>query len=485
MELRDYLVVLRKYWLSIVAITVLGIAAAACISLLMKPVYTAQTAVFLSVNGGNSASDLVQGANYASNQVNSFAQVVTTPVVLQPVIDKLGLDTTPAELAKSITTTIPTNTAIVQIAVKDTSAAQSATIAQAVSESLVAGVQKLSPADTTGSQTVAATILTPATVPTAWTSPNVLLNLALGFLVGLAIGVGQALLRNILDLSIRDEDDVARATDHSVIVRIPFDPSTGDHPLIGTGDTYSPRTEAYRRLRTNLQFVDVGSGRQHRTFVMTSSLASEGKTTTAINVATSLAEIGDRVLLIDGDLRRPQVARSLGIDGSVGLTTLLIGRAQPADVIQRYGASDLHVLPSGQIPPNPTELLGSDAMGSLLEVVTARYDTVIIDAAPLLPVADGAILAAQTHGALVVAACGEATIPDLRDAIGSLDQVNATTLGVILNKSRSHSDAYYYYYDETNDPKATHRKKKKRRSSSSSERSAQRRQAAARRASSG
>ena len=448
MELRDYLTVLRKYWLSIVAITIVGVAAAAGVSLLTKPVYTAQTVVYLSVRGGDSASDLMQGANYASNQVRSYAQVVTTPAVLQPVIDELGLTITSAELAQNVSTTIPTNTALIDISVNDTSATQSAAVAQAVSESLVSAVQKLSPTDNNGTQTAVATILTPATVPTSWTSPRVTLNLALGLLVGLALGVGQALLRNVLDLSIRTEDDVARATDHSVIVRVPYDAGAAEHPLIVTTDAFSPRTEAYRRLRTNLQFVDVGVGGQRRTFVVTSSLASEGKTTTAINIASSLAEIGDRVLLIDGDLRRPQVARYLGIDGSVGLTTLLIGLAQPADVIQRYGSSGLHVLPSGQVPPNPTELLGSDAMGSLLETVNGRYDTVIIDAAPLLPVADGAILAARTQGALVVAACGESTVPDLRDAIASLDQVNAKTLGVILNKSRSHSDQYYYY-DQT------------------------------------
>ena len=481
MELRDYLTVLRKYWLSIVALTIAGVAVAAGVSLLTTPIYTAQTSVFLSVRGGDSAADLVQGANYATTQVRSYAQAVTTPAVLQPVIDELGLKLTPAQLAEDVSTTIPTNTAFIEISVNDTDAVQSATIAQKVSESLVATVQKLSPTDTNGAQTVAATIMTPATVPTSWTSPRVTLNLALGLLVGLALGVGQALLRNVLDLSIRTEDDVARATDHSVIVRVPFDAAAGEHPLVATTDAFSPRTEAYRRLRTNLQFVDVGVGGEHRAFVVTSPLAAEGKTTTAINIASSLAEIGDRVLLIDGDLRRPQVARYLGIDGSVGLTTLLIGLAQPADVIQRYGSNGLHVLPSGQMPPNPTELLGSDAMGSLLDVVNARYDTVIVDAAPLLPVADGAILSARTQGALIVVACGESTVPDLRDSVASLDQVNAKTLGVILNKSRSHSDQYYYY-DYSDQSTGTHHKTHSKRSATRQRQvqAAQRRQAARR-----
>ena len=445
MELRDYLTVLRKYWISIVACTLVGLAAAASVTMLMKPTYTSETSVFLLVRGGDSTSDLVQGATYATNQVRSYAQVVTTPAVLDPVVRSLNLNMTPAQLANHVTVTIPTNTALINIAVTTTDAAQAAQIAQAVSDSLVEEVKVLSPPDQAGVQPVVATILTPAVVPTEWTTPRVSLNLALGLLAGLAIGVGQAIVRNVLDLTIRTEEDVARATNHSVIAKIPFDPDADEQPLVMYANSQSPRAEAYRRLRTNLQFLDVGSGRRQRRFVVTSSVAGEGKSTSAINIATTLADAGDRVLLIDADLRRPKVADYLGIDGSVGLTTVLIGRAKLADVIQEVGRSGLHVLTSGATPPNPAELLGSAAMAALLDSVAHSYGTVILDAAPLLPVTDTAILSALADGAIIVAASNQVKVPELAAAVDTLDQINSQTFGIVLNKTRVASDNYYYY----------------------------------------
>ena len=442
MELRDYLSTLRKYWVSIMLFTIAGIALSAGASMLMTPTYTAQTAIMVSVSGGNTVGEMQAGANFASTQVRSYAQVATTPYVLQPVINKLGLQISASDLARNVTATIPTNTAIIQIAVVGTDANQSAVIAQEVTESLVRAIQALAPINSD----INVTITTPATVPTKWTTPNIPLNLALGLIVGLALGVGQALLRHALDLTIRTAEDVARATDHSVITKVPFDPDAVHNPLIMQIDPHSPRAEAYRRLRTNLQFLDAGLGRRRRRFVITSSIAGEGKSVTSINIATTLAESGDSVLLIDADLRLPKVAHYLDLDNSVGLTTVLIGRAQFDDVVQPVGRSGLHVLTCGQTPPNPTELLGSRSMQALLDKVAQRYDTVILDAAPLLPVTDTMILSALVDGTLIVAASGTVAVPQLRDAIASLDKVNSVTLGIILNKIKLTGKQSYYYY---------------------------------------
>ncbi len=447
MELRDYVAVLRKYWVSIVGVTLLGIATAAAVTLATPPTYTARTAVFISVRGGDSASELLQGANYATNQVRSYAQVATTPTVLQPVIDKLGLQTTPADLAEAVTASIPTNTAIVEVAVTDHDPELSARIAQATSEQLVATVDQLSPADASGKRAVVATIVTPATVPLEKTTPRTSLNLAVGLLAGLLLGFGQAVLRNTLDRSIRTEDDVARATDHSVIAKIPFDPDAAEHPLVMFTDPHSLRAEAYRKLRTNLRFLDVAKGTDNHSFVITSSVAGEGKSTTSINLASTLAESGERVLLIDADLRRSRVAKYLNIEGSVGLTTVLIGRATLEDVVQPIGNGTFHVVAAGEIPPNPAELLASDAMKRVIERATSQYDTVVLDAAPLLPVTDAAILSTMTGGAVIVAGSGVVTVPELEDSVSTLGQVNGTTLGIVLNKAKvGSSDGYYYHY---------------------------------------
>lgn len=466
MELRDYVAVLRKYWVSIVGVTLLGLATSAVITLVTPPSYTARTAVFISVRGGDTAGELLEGANYATNQVRSYAQVATTPTVLQPVIDKLGLQTTPALLADAVTASIPANTAIIEISVVDRDPELSAQIAQASSEQLVVTVDQLSPSDASGKRAVVATIVTPATVPLEKTTPRTSLNLAAGALAGLVLGFGQALLRNTLDRSVRTEDDVARATDHSVIAKVPFDADAGEHPLVMFTDPRSPRAEAYRKLRTNLRFLDVVKGTEKNSFVVTSSVAGEGKSTTSINLASTLAEGGERVLLIDADLRRSTVAKYLNIEGSVGLTTVLIGRASLEDVVQPIGNAGFNVVAAGEIPPNPAELLASDAMKRVLEEATSSYDTVVLDAAPLLPVTDAAILSTMTGGALIVAGSGVVTAPELEDSIATLDQVSGVTLGIVLNKARvGSSDGYYYQYKNDDTGKRKARRDRVRRAS--------------------
>lgn len=444
MELTDYLNVLRKYWISVVAAALAGLALGAGYSLLSKPTYTAATSVYLSVQSGNTAGELNSGSTYAENQVTSYAQIVKTPIVLQPVIDRLQLGMTAERLAGKVTATVPSSTAIIKVSVVTGEPELTAAIANEIGSQLVVTVQHLSPAASNGTKNVQATIVTPATVPTSWTTPKVTTNLALGLVLGLMLGVGQAVLRDTLDTTVRNEADVAKVTDSSVIGVIGYDEDAAQNPLIVQAGPHSPRAEAYRRLRTNIQFLEVGD--RSNTIVVTSSIPDEGKSTTAINIASILAEAGDSVLLIDADLRKPSVAKYLNLEGSVGLTTILIGRAQLADVMQPFGEGKLQVLPAGQIPPNPSELLGSKAMKQLLEEAAQKFDIVIIDSPPLLPVTDSAILTRITGGALVVVGSGTVTRPQLRGALDSIEDVDGKVLGLVLNKLHVEDAGYYRYH---------------------------------------
>jgi polysaccharide biosynthesis transport protein len=181
--------------------------------------------------------------------------------------------------------------------------------------------------------------------------------------------------------------------------------------------------------------------------VVTSSISSEGKSTTAINLAITLADAGSRVALVDADLRRPSIADYMGLEGEVGLTTVLIGLASLEDAIQPWGNSGLHVMPSGQVPPNPSELLGSRSMVTLLEQLTSQYDIVLVDTPPLLPVTDAAILAKITGGALVVAAADNLHRQQLADGLGALEDVGARVLGVVLNRLPHKQLNAYSSYD--------------------------------------
>lgn len=444
MEANDYITVLRKYRTSVLSLILAGVMAALALTLLSVPTYTATTSIFLTVQSANSAGELNQGSTYAENQVRSYAQVVTKPIVLQPVIDKLGLDLTPAKLARLVSATVPLDTAIIEIAVTTDDAERTAEIANAISSQVVETVGELSPSGSGGTKSVQATVISPAAVPTDWTTPKVVQILLLGTLLGLFLGVGQALLRNSLDTRVITEGDIGTVTDRSVIGTIGFDPDAQEHPLIFQADPHSLRAEAYRRLRTNLQFLELGDRR--RSFVITSSVEGEGKTTTAINAASTLADAGQSVLLIDADLRRPKVADYLNLEGSVGLTTVIIGRADLADVVQPLGERGLHVLTAGQVPPNPSELLGSDAMRRILQEAVDTYDTVVIDSPPLLPVTDSAILSALTGGALVVVGSGTVTRPQLGGALDSLEAVGGHVLGLVLNKLRTQDAGHYGYH---------------------------------------
>ena len=260
--------------------------------------------------------------------------------------------------------------------------------------------------------------------------PARVVALRLGALLGLALGIAIALLREVLDTRIRDERGLKLVTELPVVGSMTFDPKAKQRPLVVHSDPLSPRSEAYRTLRTNLQFVEV-DGRS-RTFVVTSSTPSEGKSSTAANLALALADAGETVILIDADLRKPKVAEYMNIDGSVGLTDVLIGRAELVDAVQMWGESSLYVLPSGQIPPNPSELLGSKSMQALITQLETEFDWVLFDAPPLLPVTDAAVLSRNTAGAIMVVASGKATRHQLDVALGMLENVDAPVAGVVL-----------------------------------------------------
>ncbi len=430
LELRDYITVLRKGWVLILVLALVGVAAAAGFSLLKKPVYSASAQVFVSTETSGSASDLAQGNTFTQQRVLTYSNLVSTPIVLLPVISSLKLDMTADQLAKMVTATAPTSTTLIAISVSDTDPVQAADIANATSQSLTNVVQDIEATDANGASTVKLTRVKQADVPSAPISPNVPVNVALGLLVGLALGVGIAVLRETLDNRVRTELDVEKLSDKPVVGGIAFDSKAAERPLIVQVDPRSPRAESFRTLRTNLQFLDLGTG--SRTFVMTSSVQSEGKSTTIANLAIALDSAGFRVILIDADLRRPRVAQYMDVDGSAGLTDVLIGRASLEDVAHPWGRGNMVVLPSGAIPPNPSELLGSRAMQDLIATLEQQFDYVLFDAPPLLPVTDAAILAKKASGAILAVAAGKTHKGQLSAAVASLENVGAPIAGFVI-----------------------------------------------------
>jgi capsular exopolysaccharide synthesis family protein len=442
-ELRDYITVLRKGWILILVLALAGVAVAATYSIVKKPVFSASAQVFVSTQSSGSVSDLVQGSTFTQQRVTTYANLVTTPIVLLPVASSLKLKLTAAQLASMVTADAPLNTTLIQITATSTDAVQAANIANATSQSLTNVVQQIEATGATDTSQVKLTRVQEAQVPTAPVSPKVPLNIVLGLLIGLALGVGIAVLRQALDNRVRNEADVERISSAPIVGGIAYDAKASTRPLIVHADPRSPRAESFRTLRTNLQFLDI-EGRA-RTFVVTSAIQSEGKSTTVANLAITLENAGYRVIVIDADLRRPKLANYMGLDGTVGLTDVLIGRAELQDVAQPWGKGNLHVLPAGQIPPNPSELLGSHQMQVLIQNLEQHYEYILFDAPPLLPVTDAAILAKSASGAIVVVAAGRTLKNQLSGAVATLENVGAPVSGFVLTMMPTKGpDAYGY-----------------------------------------
>jgi capsular exopolysaccharide synthesis family protein len=430
LELREYFRVLRSSWVLISIIVICALGATSLYTILKAPEYVATTKVFVSAESASSVTDLTQGNTFTQQVVQSYTDIVTTPIVLHSVVNDLSLGITEAALAKKISASAAVNTVVIQISVTDKSADTSAAIANSVASSLTRVVSKLSPSTSSGTAPVKVTIVQKAQPPLAPSSPNVPLNIALGLVVGLILGVAAAVIRSLSDTRIRDTHDISAVTDAPVLGGIAFDSGASTRPLIVQDDPRSPRAESFRSLRTNLQFLEYGGRPQ--SFVFTSPLQGEGKTTTVANLAIALTDNGMKVVVVDADLRRPRLAEVFGLEGAVGLSDVLIGLVSLDDALQEWGTQSLKVLPAGQKPPNPSELLGSQSMADIINTLTEWFDIVLVDAPPLLPVTDAAILSKRTGGAIVMAAAGKTHRAQLKSAMSVLSAVGATPLGVVM-----------------------------------------------------
>jgi capsular exopolysaccharide synthesis family protein len=462
LELKDYIRIVRKRWRIIVAVMLVVVAAAAAATVLSPKVYEARTQLFVSTSGGSDSGALLSGSSFTQQRVKSYADVITTPSVLNPVIETLKLDTTAVKRGAQITATVPLDTVLIEVDVTSTNPAQAAQIADAVGKQFTQTVSDLESVSTGKSSPVKVTVVSTPTVPIAPISPKPTRNLALGVVLGLLLGLGLALLRDLLDTTIKNEKDCAGVTDATVIGGIAFDSDAPKRPLIVQSDPHNPRAEAFRALRTNLQFVDVAN--HPRSIVFTSSVPGEGKTTTTANLAITMAAGGARVCLVEGDLRRSRLTEYMGMDGSVGLTNVLIGQAELGDVLQQFADTSVYVVGAGSVPPNPSELLGSTAMIDTLRELESRFDTVIIDSPPLLPVTDAAVLSTIAGGTVVVVGAGLVDRDQLTRSLQSLEAVNGRVLGLVVNLLPTKGADSYYYYREGYAPETPRQRAKDGRS---------------------
>ncbi len=433
MELQDYLRILRQRWLFIGLTTLVALAFALLFTLTATPQYQSSARLFVSTSQSDS-SDAYQGGLFSQQRVKSYANLLTGEEISRRVVDRLDLDVSPRLLASTITATVQPDTVVLSISVTDPSASMARKLTQAVAEEFVTYVAELETAPGKSTAPVKATIVDRATTPGSPVSPQPVRNVGLALILGLLIGGGLAVVRDSSDSRVMTDEDLDEATRSApVLGNIHFDKSAARQPLISDLKGHAPRAEAFRVLRTNLQFINV-DGESNKVFVITSAVPGEGKSSTACNLALIHAEAGQRVLLIEGDLRRPKATQYLGLENTVGVTTVLLGRVSLEQSVQPV-LHNFDLLASGSTPPNPAELLQSAAMRNLIADARADYDIVLIDAPPLLPVTDAAILAASTDGAILVVHHGSTTREQAQAAVARLGSVDARLVGTIVNMS--------------------------------------------------
>lgn len=437
----------RWAWL-IILCPIVAVIIATLVTWRLPSVYEAQ--VSLLVRPSQPLKVDVGAAGLTSDQIlRTYARLMTERPLLQQVISDQSLPTDPVGLSKQITVTPEPNTLILDVAVRDTDPGRARDTANTLVNDFITHIKQIQQTESknpTASSADNLVVESPAILPTEPVSPKPLLNIGVGLIAGLLLGLGLAFLLDYLDQSVRSDDVLRERFGLVPLGHIPFvaaKPEKRGELFAFAGD--SPVAEAYKSLRTNLLFSSVD--KQIKTIVITSASPNEGKSRTAANLAIVLAQAGHSTLLIDADFRRPSLHRMFGKVRNVGLSNLIVGEVVESDLV----APDeqiitLTVLPSGPIPPNPSELLGSYPMKALLDRFRKEFDYTVIDTPPVNAVTDASLLAAQTDAVMLVIDTNRATYTAVQHAKQALDRVNARLLGTVMNKMRATGGGYYAQY---------------------------------------
>lgn len=464
MTLADFVTVLKKHLSAVIATFVIAMAITLSLALTKTPQYTATAQYYASMRQEYLANELqsdsqnspngaynAQGLNalktqqdFIEAQTGMIPQLIKTSAVLQPIIDEYKIDTTPETLAKHITVGNGENSLFITVQVSDDSPNLAAKIANAIGKQ--ANTQ-LSSKDINGQpiSQISLTAIQPAVVPSQ-PSTSGRSTLLIGFLASVIVSIIAGVACEALDRKVREDSDITRLIDIPILGHLTQATALTGKPVIITSPN-SYIAEQVRRLALNLQFIAPDKQQFSNVLVISSTEASDGKTTIATNLAVAYAERGEHVLLIDTDLRKPSVAQVLGINGKVGLTHLLTGRVSSEESFQMYWHNNLHVLPAGNQTTNPGMIINSRAMKHLLDRVAAEYDHVIIDTTPLNVANDATVFANMGCLLLLVVSRGKTLKGHLRRVIAELKTVNTLPVGAVLNRAKAlRSDNSYYYH---------------------------------------
>jgi capsular exopolysaccharide synthesis family protein len=408
----------------------------------MTPIYetSAKLLVMARSQPGAGVDSAYQGALLSQQLVKSFATVLTSRSIALEALRQNPEPLTAQTLQSQTSAEAIPDTLLISLRIRDTDPDR----AQRLTNSVATAFVHHAPGLQNGS-TVEVNLVEPALRPTIPIKPRTKLNLLFGILLGLAVGVGFALLAESLDTSIKTVQDLEKIIEGPVLGAIPI--FSDDRELLPVAATpRSVEAEAFRKLRTNFAFLGVDRG--GLCCVVTSPSPDEGKSTVTANLAMAIADSGQRVIIVEADLRKPTLYKTFHLQNQVGTTTVLLDRVDTQDALQLVDGGMVAVLASGQLPPNPSELLGSAKMAEVIRELRTCADVVLIDSPPLLPVTDPMVLAPLADGILLVTRAGATSRDQALAARIACDRVGAHILGTVLNATQVRSSSRGAYYAE-------------------------------------
>lgn len=437
MEISALLGLFRRRFLAIVLCLLVGGAAGVATWKQATPVYRSTSSVLLGLPGAQNPSEAVQGLQVASQVLQSYAQVVDSRSLALDVKQQLSLPDSVGALQGKLSAAVRPQTLFLDVSATDADPVRARSLADAATTAFTQRIGELQK-DRGPDTAVTATVIDRAERGVR-ISPRPKFDVGVGLGLGLLVGLVLALVLDALDRSVKTAAQLHGLLDVPVLGIVPrirrraaVAPSLGNDAI----------GESYRALRTAVRFVNPDSPLS--AFAVTSPGEGEGKTTTAANLAIALAESGEKVVLVDADLRRAGLAPALGIEGAVGLSNVIVGAASLYDVLQNWQGL-LDVLPAGTLPPNPSELLGSQRMGELIDELRDRYDVVVFDCPPALPVTDAVVLSTLLDGLVLVVRSGRTTRHMVSELRRRLETVQAPMLGCVLNATPASQLAYDDY----------------------------------------
>ena len=461
--------VVNKSWLIALVAVVCAVVAFLGTFYFITPQYQSAAMFYVnnsSVSLGEASFSISTGDISASKSlVNTYIVILNTRETLNDVIDYSGVDCSVGELAGMIKAQAVGETQIFQVSVTSPDPVEAEKLADAIAYILPKRISSIV-------EGTSAKIVDAAVLPSGPSTPSYSRNAILGFVLGMIIVVGILILRELFNVTIRTEEDIARISSHPVLASVPdMDaPSKGGRyyaygknsggknrsgagnmggrVLVGSGISFAA-TEAYKLLRTKLQysFADESGC---RVIGVSSALSGEGKSLSSINLAYSLSQLDKKVLLIDCDMRRPSLSSKLPIDKHTGLSGYLSGLHHMSEIIQNCGLKGeetaFEIISSGNNPPNPIELLSSARMAKLLSALRNVYDYVILDLPPVGEVSDALAVAKQTDGVLLVVRCNYSERPALKAAVRQFAFVDSKILGFVYNGTAQVEGTYTKSY---------------------------------------